>query len=124
MRLARSRFVRLLLPAAASVVSPVLHADAGPAHAQAASADEVARVRQSVARDEEAVRRHADELRRAATNTDARILARGRSYVRLSRAGLLPVGDGFEALVEHAVRLERLHHALESDLATAKRLAA
>lgn len=124
MTLARSRLVRLLVPAAVSVLSPVLHADAGPAHAQAASADEVARVRQSVTRDEEALRRRSDELRRDATSIDARILARGRSYVRLSRAGLLPVGDGFEALVEHAVRLERLHHALETDLATAKRLAA
>ncbi|HSU39213.1 MAG TPA: peptidoglycan DD-metalloendopeptidase family protein [Polyangiaceae bacterium] len=124
MMLARSRLARLFVPAAVLALSPVLHADAGAPHAQAASADEVARVRQSIARDEEALRRHSDELRREATSADARILARGRSYVRLSRAGLLPVGDGFEALVEHAVRLERLHHALETDVATAKRLAA
>jgi len=124
MTFTRSRLARLLVPAAVSAVSPVLLADAGPARDAAPSADDVARLRQSVTHDEEALRRRADELRRQATSTDARILARGRSYVRLSRAGLLPVGDGFEALVEHAVRIERLHHALETDLASAKRLAA
>jgi septal ring factor EnvC (AmiA/AmiB activator) len=46
----------------------------------------------------------------------ARTLARGRAYTRLARAGLLPVGGGFEAFVEHAARLERLHRALARDL--------
>jgi septal ring factor EnvC (AmiA/AmiB activator) len=34
----------------------------------------------------------------------------------LARAGLLPVGGGFAAFVEHAARLERLHRALARDL--------
>ncbi len=46
----------------------------------------------------------------------ARTLARGRAYTRLARAGLLPVGGGFDAFVEHAARLERLHRALSRDL--------
>jgi septal ring factor EnvC (AmiA/AmiB activator) len=46
----------------------------------------------------------------------ARTLARGRAYTRLARAGLLPVGGGFPAFVEHAARLERLHRALSRDL--------
>ncbi|HTQ04967.1 MAG TPA: peptidoglycan DD-metalloendopeptidase family protein [Polyangiaceae bacterium] len=121
----RVRFGVLACAAAISAVSPVLFADAGPAPARrTASADEVASLRKNVTRDESALRRRLDELRRDAQATDARIVARGRSYVRMTRAGLLPVGDGFEALVEHATRLERMHHGLESDMAHAKALAA
>jgi len=59
------------------------------------------------------------ELERLGKETDsahARTVARGRVYVRLAKAGLLPVGGGFEALVEHAVRLERLRNAIGRDL--------
>jgi len=59
------------------------------------------------------------ELVRLAKETDAahaRTITRGRVYVRLARAGLLPVGGGFEALVEHAVRIERLRNAIGRDL--------
>jgi hypothetical protein len=37
----------------------------------------------------------------------ARVLVRGRAFYRLTRAGLLPVGGGFEALVTHAMQVER-----------------
>jgi septal ring factor EnvC (AmiA/AmiB activator) len=124
MTFGRSRLARLLVPAAVSAVSPALFADAAAPPARALSADDVAHLRQNIAYEEGTLERRSAELRREAASTDARILARGRSYVRLARAGLLPVGDGFEALVEHAVRIERLHHALETDLAAAKRLAA
>lgn len=53
---------------------------------------------------------------------DKRILARGRAYYRMVRAGLLPVGGGFEQLVDHAASLERLRAALARDLAEKKRL--
>jgi murein hydrolase activator len=46
----------------------------------------------------------------------ARTLARGRAYTRLARAGLLPIGGGFESFVEHAARLERLHRSLSRDM--------
>jgi septal ring factor EnvC (AmiA/AmiB activator) len=36
----------------------------------------------------------------------------------------MPVGEGFDALVDHAARLERLHHGLEADLARSKKLSA
>ncbi len=121
----RSRLGVLACAAAISAVSPVLFADAGkPAPRRTASADEVASLRKNVTRDESALQHRLDELRRDAQATDARILVRGRSYVRMTRAGLLPVGDGFDALVEHATRLERLHHALESDVSHARALAA
>lgn len=120
----RARFGVVACAAAISAVSPVLFADAGSAPHRTPSADDLANLRKTVTRDETTIRHRLDELRRDAQGTDARIVARGRSYVRMTRAGLLPVGDGFDALVEHATRLERTHHALESDMAHAKALAA
>jgi len=46
-----------------------------------------------------------------------RILARGRAYYRHVHAGLLPVGGGFDALVDHAAKVERVRRALERDVA-------
>jgi len=48
-------------------------------------------------------------------HTDARILVRGRVYVKQARAGLLPVAAGLDALVDHASGLERLRRALKRD---------
>ncbi|HEY5376805.1 MAG TPA: peptidase, partial [Polyangiaceae bacterium] len=67
------------------------------------------------------------ELERLGKESDAahaRTVTRGRVYVRLARAGLLPVGGGFEALVDHAVRLERLRSAIGRDEALERDLSA
>jgi murein hydrolase activator len=53
-----------------------------------------------------------------------RIVARGRAYYKLVRAGLLPAGGGFDSLVDHAAKVERTRLALERDLAAEKRLMA
>ncbi|MCC6521437.1 MAG: peptidoglycan DD-metalloendopeptidase family protein [Polyangiaceae bacterium] len=45
-----------------------------------------------------------------------RLVARGRAYYRLVRAGLLPVGGGFDALVDYATQVERLRTSLGRDL--------
>jgi septal ring factor EnvC (AmiA/AmiB activator) len=45
-----------------------------------------------------------------------RITARGRQYYRLVRVGMLPVGGGFDGLVDHASKVERLRAALARDL--------
>jgi septal ring factor EnvC (AmiA/AmiB activator) len=70
--------------------------------------------------DLERQRREAEQrfeaLGKQAETSGARALARGRAYLRLVRAGLLPVGGGFDALVEHAARLERLRHGLAADI--------
>ncbi|EYF06667.1 murein hydrolase activator EnvC family protein [Chondromyces apiculatus] len=49
--------------------------------------------------------------------TRARMVARGRAYYRGLRAGFLPAGGGFDALVDHAARVERLRLSLERDIA-------
>lgn len=52
----------------------------------------------------------------------ARVVAHGRSFYKLTRAGLLPAGGGFEALVSHAMLVERAHRRLAGDLAEEKKL--
>ena len=59
-----------------------------------------------------------DDTRPRLEMTRARIIARGRAYYRLVRAGLLPAGGGFDALVDHAARVERTRRALERDVAS------
>jgi len=51
-----------------------------------------------------------------------RTIARGRAYVRLTRAGLMPAGSGIQRLVDHASKVEGLRRALERDLARADEL--
>lgn len=51
-----------------------------------------------------------------------RIVVRGRAYYKLVHAGLLPAGGGFEALVDHAAKVERTRLALERDLSHEKQL--
>jgi septal ring factor EnvC (AmiA/AmiB activator) len=63
-------------------------------------------------------------LGRQSTERQALTVARGRAYVRLARAGLLPLSGGLEALAAHASRLERLRRALGRDLMIERRIAA
>lgn len=51
-----------------------------------------------------------------------RVIARGRVYYRYVRAGLLPAGGGFDALVDHAARVERTRMAVERDLQSIEHL--
>jgi murein DD-endopeptidase MepM/ murein hydrolase activator NlpD len=52
----------------------------------------------------------------------ARSLARGRAFYRLTRAGMLPVGGGFNELVSHAMRVERSRRVLAAELEAEKTL--
>lgn len=52
----------------------------------------------------------------------SRITAHGRSFYRLTRAGILPVGGGFSAFVGHAMRVERARKALAADLSDERRV--
>lgn len=46
----------------------------------------------------------------------ARLIAHGRAFYKLTRAGLLPVGGGFDALVTHAMHVERARRQVIQDL--------
>jgi len=78
----------------------------------------------SLEREEAAAKLQLAELTRESVLLKARTLARGRAYARLARAGLLPLGGGFQAFVEHAARLERLHRSLARDLDQERQVAA
>ena len=56
--------------------------------------------------------RLAGEIARART----RVVTRGRSFYKLTRAGLLPLGGGFDALVTHAMHVERARRLLTADV--------
>lgn len=63
------------------------------------------------------------QLAREASEVHSLLLARGRSYAKMARAGLLPVSGGLEGLVDHAARLERLRRSVARDLDRERRIA-
>jgi murein hydrolase activator len=72
--------------------------------------------------EEEASKRELGEIGGRIAAAHARTLARGRAFYRLTRAGMLPVGGGFEELVSHALRVERARRALVVNLNEEKKL--
>ncbi len=52
----------------------------------------------------------------------ARVLSRGKAFYRMTRAGMLPLGGGFDALVSHAIRVERARRTLSLDLTSERQL--
>jgi murein DD-endopeptidase MepM/ murein hydrolase activator NlpD len=116
----------LLLAVSASALTldePPTGAGATAALAMPNSGD-VERDLANLDREETSAKAQLDELSREAQLLNARTLARGRAYARLARAGLLPIGGGFQAFVEHAARLERLHRSLSRDLEQERKVAA
>jgi murein DD-endopeptidase MepM/ murein hydrolase activator NlpD len=72
--------------------------------------------------EEDSAKRELSGLGATIAESHARSLARGRAFYRLTRAGMLPVGGGFNELVSHAMRVERSRRGLYADLAEEKRL--
>jgi septal ring factor EnvC (AmiA/AmiB activator) len=116
MRRTRSLLAALSLAAAGVVGS----ADSGAAPAGDTAAN-IDRLLAALTREEQQALRRFDELGIHSERSELRALARGRAYVRLARAGLLPIGSGFSAFLEHAARLERLRRGIEKDLAEHRR---
>jgi len=54
----------------------------------------------------------------------ARVVAGGKAFYKLTRAGLLPVGGGFDALVTHAMHVERARRRLVDDVEEERHLRA
>jgi murein DD-endopeptidase MepM/ murein hydrolase activator NlpD len=51
-----------------------------------------------------------------------RAILRGRSLYKLTRAGMLPIGGGFDGFMRHAMDVEHARHALERDVDDERRL--
>ncbi|WP_434043714.1 MULTISPECIES: murein hydrolase activator EnvC family protein [Sorangium] len=103
-------------PAAARAPSPAARAPA-PRPSSALAENDLDRLLAKLDAEEKALRAELDAIGPALEVTRRRMIARGRAYYRHVRAGFLPVGGGFDALVDHAARVERTRLALERDLA-------
>lgn len=56
------------------------------------------------------------------TETNQRLRTRARALYRLTRAGMLPLAGGFDALLGHLARLERLERMVERDAVSVREL--
>ena len=74
--------------------------------------------------DTEQLRDELAALKRESSQRRALTIARGRAYVRLARAGLMPLSGGIEAFSAHTSRLERLRRSLARDLQREKQITA
>jgi murein hydrolase activator len=72
--------------------------------------------------EEESSKKELADLGTRIAEAHQRSLSRGRAFYRLTRAGMLPVGGGFDALVSHALKVERARRALASELAAESKL--
>ncbi|MBK7581200.1 MAG: M23 family metallopeptidase [Myxococcales bacterium] len=88
-----------------------------------APVSEVDRALDQIDRQERDLRKELLGLGKESEGAHVRTIARGRAYVRLARAGLLPVGGGFEALVTHAAKVERVRRALGRDMDSERHIA-
>lgn len=72
--------------------------------------------------EESASKKELLELDPQIAHARAESIVHGRWFYKLTRAGMLPVGGGFDELVSHAMRVERARRALSSDLARENKL--
>jgi murein DD-endopeptidase MepM/ murein hydrolase activator NlpD len=72
--------------------------------------------------EENVSKRELSDLGGRIAEAHGRSLVSGRAFYRLTRAGMLPVGGGFGALVSHALRVERARRSLAAELGTEKKL--
>jgi septal ring factor EnvC (AmiA/AmiB activator) len=112
--------LRALAPLALALAAAALPGAHGIAQAEPGAAGSTTELDRLVARAESEERSLTAEIAQDRAKLDVtrrRMLARGRAYYRLVRAGLLPAGAGFDALVDHAARVERTRLSLERDIA-------
>ncbi|HVW24774.1 MAG TPA: peptidoglycan DD-metalloendopeptidase family protein [Polyangiaceae bacterium] len=112
------------------LAGPALSAPSGDAADRAAregampaTANDVENVLERVDTDEKRLGERLSALAGESARLHALLLLRGRSYVKMARAGLLPIGGGLDAFVDHASRLERLRRSLSRDLSREEEIA-
>ncbi len=72
--------------------------------------------------EERETKREITELGPKLADVHARVVNRGRALYRLTRLGMLPLGGGFDALVTHAMRVERARRSLHGELSSERSL--
>lgn len=107
-------------PVLVAVAPPVVAAPtpASPALALAALDRKIA----DLDAEEQNSKRELGALGQKIAEAKGRAHLRGRAFYKISRAGMLPMGGGFDALVTHAMRVERARRALGMDLEEERKL--
>jgi murein DD-endopeptidase MepM/ murein hydrolase activator NlpD len=72
--------------------------------------------------EEQAHKKELSGLSGKIANAHARAVYRGKTFYKLTRAGMLPIGGGFDALVTHAMRVERARRTLGAELSSERAL--
>jgi septal ring factor EnvC (AmiA/AmiB activator) len=98
--------------------SAQLPTGAAPAGAVLATPSDPLQRFDNVGRREKELKQELERATGRARSARVRAISEGRVYVRMARAGLLPIGGGFDALVDHAARLERLRASLARAIRT------
>jgi len=89
---------------------------------RASIAGELDRAAAILAAEERQAREEYDTSHGELLDTERRIILETRAYVRLTRAGLLPISAGLDHLLERAARMARLKHSLEQNLRKSRAL--
>jgi murein DD-endopeptidase MepM/ murein hydrolase activator NlpD len=128
---ARRRELRLAGIAVAILVSVASSGRAAPAPAPAGTTLEPALALAALDRriadldaEEQSDKQELARLGSQLSGAHARVLMRGAAFYKMTRAGLLPVGGGFGALVTHAMHVERSRRLLASNIEEEIRLRA
>jgi murein DD-endopeptidase MepM/ murein hydrolase activator NlpD len=122
---------RLRLPGAAVVAAVIALAIASSGHAAPAAAPPLEPALALAALDrriadldgeEQSDKQELARLGGQVAGMHARVITRGAEFYKMTRAGLLPVGGGFGALVTHAMHVERSRRLLSANVEEEARL--
>jgi septal ring factor EnvC (AmiA/AmiB activator) len=117
----RSFLVTALAVAVAPATSPADPLPTAAANPPAVTPGDMADRMERMTKDEGELKRQLATASLNAQRAHDLAVRQARVYVRMARAGLLPVGAGLDALASHAARIERLHAALARSVATERR---
>jgi murein DD-endopeptidase MepM/ murein hydrolase activator NlpD len=107
---------------AAPAAPPALAPLTAPSALAPSDGSELDRMLARLDEEERSLRADLDRVGPELDVTRRRIVARARAYYRHVRAGFLPAGGGFDALVDYAASVERTRRALERDRAAESEL--
>lgn len=119
----RASLLAVVLLAAASAAGPVLAEPSveSPIDAAANATDVEARL-DRIGREIASADAEIERVRAQTELVRKRMLARGRAWYKLTHVGMLPLGTGFDSLVAHTTRAERLRRAVERDVSESTEL--
>jgi septal ring factor EnvC (AmiA/AmiB activator) len=120
---AAGTLLSVALLALTAAVAPALADTPAPAPGSIdVAASELELTLDRITRDIGATEADLERARAQADTVRKRMLARARAWYKLSHAGLLPLGAGFDTLLAHSARAERLRRSIERDMTLSQEL--